>query len=262
MASADFKAELLTALREEMMGVFKVELQMVMSETVSQIKSELQNVKTELAASLAATKSDVSELSRTVTGIEESLSTCTDDIVILKTTVENLSAKVVTLENKCEDLEGRSRRNNIRIIGLSEQHGPVTAISISTLLKDAFKLDKEPVVDRAHRSLNPKPRPGERPRPVIARLHYYGDCVDILQRARNEQRVRIGDSTISVFPDHTARTAKARAAFNEVRRQLRDIPGIRYGLLYPARLRITTSGGVTKDFTTPGEAAVFVKTLT
>ncbi|CAL9685159.1 unnamed protein product [Knipowitschia caucasica] len=261
MASADFKAELLVALREEMVGIFKSELQMAMTENLSQIKSELQSVKTELAANLAATKSDVGELRGTVSEMEESLSNCTDDIVYLKGKVETLSTKVLALENKCEDLEGRSRRNNIRIIGLSEQSDTVTAASTSDLLKEMFNLEKAPLIDRAHRSSTPKPKPGERPRPIIARLHYYADCVGILQRARAQQRIKIGDSTISVFPDHTARTAEARAAFNHIRRQLRDIPGIRYGLMYPALLRITTSGGVTKDFTSPGEAAVFVKTL-
>ncbi|KAK7131856.1 hypothetical protein R3I93_018424 [Phoxinus phoxinus] len=261
MASADFKAELLVVLREEMVGIFKSELQMAMTENLSKIKSELQSVKTELTANLAATKSDVGELRGTVIEMEESLSTCTDDVAYLKSKVEILSNKVLALENKCEDLEGRFCRNNIRIIGLSEQCGTVTAASTSALLKEALNLDKAPLIDRAHRSLNPKPKPGERPRPIIARLHYYADCVDILQRARTQQRIKIGDSTISIFPDHTARTAKARAAFNDVRRQLRDIPGVRYGLIYPALLRITTSGGVTKDFTSPGEAAVFIKTL-
>lgn len=179
MATTDFKAELLAALREEMASIFKAELQVAMTQNLSQIKSELQNVKTELTASLAATKSDVGELRLTVTEMEGSLSICTDDVVALKNTVEKLSSRVSTLENKCDDLEGRSRRNNVRILGLTEQHA-TTAASVSSLLKEALGLDKEPLIDRAHRSLNPKPKPGERPRPVIARLHYYADCVDIL----------------------------------------------------------------------------------
>lgn len=261
MATADFKDELLAALRDEMASIFKTELQVAMNQNLSQIMTELQSVKTELAASLAATKADVSELRGTVCEMESSLTIFTDDVVSLKDKVEGLSKRVVSLESKCEDLESRSRRNNVRIIGLSEQYGPVTGASISALLQKVFNLDKEPVVDRAHRSLNAKPKPGERPRPVIARLHYYTDCIDILQRAKTQQRIRVGDSTISIFPDHTARTARARAAFNDIRRQLRDIPGVRYGLMYPAVLRITTNGGATKDFTSPGEAAVFVKTL-
>ncbi|CAL9692131.1 unnamed protein product [Knipowitschia caucasica] len=261
MASADFKAELLAALRQEMTGIFKAELQTAMTLNVSEIKAELLSIKTELTANLAAIRTDVSELRGTVAEMESSLSHCTDDVEKLKHTVERLSTQVLALENKCEDLEGRSRRNNVRIVGLSEQHAPVTTTSISRLLREVFNLDKDPVIDRAHRSMIPTPKHGERPRPVIARLHYYTDCADILQRARTRQRIRLQDSTISVFPDLTAKTAKARAAFNDVRRELRGIQDTRYGLIYPATLRITTSGGVTKNFTSPGEAAVFVKTL-
>lgn len=260
IASADFKAELLAALREEMVGIFKTELETALTNNFTQIKSELQSVKTELKADMAAIWSEVEVLKVTVNDMEGPLSTCTDDVVSLKSKVDKLSAQLVTLDSRCEDLEARSRRNNIRIIGLPEEHGTVDATTVSTLLKDALGLGKEPVVDRAHRSLQPRPKPGERPRPIIARLHYYADCVDILRRARAQRGIKVKDSTISIFPDLTARTAKARAAFNIVRRQLRDIPDIRFGLLHPARLRITR-GDVTKEFTSPDEAAAFVKTL-
>ena len=66
--------------------------------------------------------------------------------------------------------------------------------------------------------------------------------------------------TISVFPDHTAKIARARAAFNEVRRQLRGLDGARYGLMHPVRLRITYNG-VEKDFVSAEEASGYVKTL-
>ena len=56
--------------------------------------------------------------------------------------------------------------------------------------------------------------------------------------------------TISV--DFTARVAKARAAFNDVRRMLKDVPGVRFGLLFPARLRISFSGA--ESFFTDPEA--------
>lgn len=260
LASPDFKAELLAALRNEVVGIFKTELETAMTNNFTQIKSELQSVKMELNASMAAIRTEVDVLKVTVTDMEGSLSTCTDDVVSLQSKVDKLSAQLVTLDNRCEDLEARSRRNNVRIIGLPEEHGAIDATTVSILLKDALGLGKEPVVDRAHRSLQPKPKPGERPRPIIARLHYYADCADILRRARTQRQIKVKDSTISIFPDLTARTAKARAAFNDIRRQLRDIPDIRFGLLHPARLRITR-GDVTKEFTSPKDAAAFVKTL-
>ena len=215
-------------------------------------------MKVELNDNMAAIRSAVDVLKVTVTDMEGSLSTCTDDVLSLQSNVVKLSAQLVTLDSKCEDLEARSRRNNIRIIGLPEEFGAVNATTVFALLKDALALGKEPVVDRAHRFQQPKPKPGERHRPIIARLHYYADCADILQRARTQRQFKVKDSTISIFPDFTARTAKARAAFTDIRRQLRGIPNIRFGLLHPARLRIT-KGDATREFTSPEDAAAFVE---
>ena len=68
---------------------------------------------------------------------------------------------------------------------------------------------------------------------------------------------KLRNITVSIFPDYTAKTARARAAFNDVRRQLRDISGVRFGLFYPARLRITY-GNVQRDFLSPVEAEKYI----
>lgn len=65
---------------------------------------------------------------------------------------------------------------------------------------------------------------------------------------------------ISVFPDHTAKVAQARAAFNDVWKQLRGMEGVRYGLFFPARLRISHNG-VAKDFTSAEDAMAYVKKM-
>uniref|UniRef100_A0AAV2KPN8 Uncharacterized protein n=1 Tax=Knipowitschia caucasica TaxID=637954 RepID=A0AAV2KPN8_KNICA len=109
--------------------------------------------------------------------------------------------------------------------------------------------------------MNAIPSAGGRPRAVVTRLHYYSDCAEILRRARELQQIKTRDIAISVFPDYTAKTARARAAFNDVRRQLRDIGGIRFGILHPAKLHITHDGKQ-RDFISPEEAAKFVKTIT
>lgn len=220
----------------------------------------MQAVKLELTGSITKIQSEVRAMKDTVGEMESSLSTCTDNISTLQAKVERLSADLIRLDNKCNDLEARSRRNNIRLVGIPEDFSTSSTTAISTLLKEAFKLEKEPLVDRAHRTLQLKPKPGQCPCPIVARLHYHMDCVDILRRARAQQRIKIGDMTFSVFPDHTPRTARARAAFNDVRRQLREIPGICFGLLHPARLRVTNNGAE-KAFKSPEEASAFIRSL-
>ncbi|CAL9699716.1 unnamed protein product [Knipowitschia caucasica] len=258
--ATNLKIEHLDAFREEMKMLFKAELQEAFGMHLVSVKNELLVLKTELFASISTVTQEVSELKATVADMEHSLSTCTDDIVSLRTKVENMSKDLIRLDNKCEDLESRSRRNNVRRVGIPESQA-ISCEFVSTLLRDAFWLGKEPLVDRAHRAMNAIPSAGGRPRAVVTRLHYYSDCAEILRRARELQQIKTRDIAISVFPDFTAKTARARAAFNDVRRQLRDIGGIRFGILHPAKLRITHDGKQ-RDFISPEEAAKFVKTIT
>ncbi|KAF7644906.1 hypothetical protein LDENG_00213830 [Lucifuga dentata] len=63
--------------------------------------------------------------------------------------------------------------------------------------------------------------------------------------------------TISVYPDYTTRVARARAEYNNIRQQLRGTEGVRYGILYPARLRITYQNQ-DQIFSTPDEAQKYI----
>ncbi|KAL7394758.1 hypothetical protein ABVT39_003564 [Epinephelus coioides] len=97
-----------------MAAIFKTELQAALTENLSNIKTELQAVKSELSGSITNIRSDVRALKDTVSEMETSLSTCTDDITTLQVEVEHLSADLIRLDNKCEDLEARSQHNNVR----------------------------------------------------------------------------------------------------------------------------------------------------
>lgn len=72
----------------------------------------------------------------------EELTACTD-IAQMKTTLERLNAKVAMLEDKCEDLDSRSRRTSIRIIGVEDGPGSCSPTTVASLLKEAFVLEKE-----------------------------------------------------------------------------------------------------------------------
>lgn len=45
-----------------------------------------------------------------------------------------------------------------------------------------------------------------------------------------------------IFPDFSAGLSKRRAEFIEVKKLLRGKEGVRYGLVYPARLRVSFQG--------------------
>uniref|UniRef100_A0A8C9YN82 Transposase element L1Md-A101/L1Md-A102/L1Md-A2 n=1 Tax=Sander lucioperca TaxID=283035 RepID=A0A8C9YN82_SANLU len=244
-----FKREL----REDLVGAMKKEVRSVLESELGFFKSEVLSLKSGLEELKNTTNSEIAELRSTLAGAEHSLSTCSDDVTTLQRDVKRLTELADILQNKCEDLEGRSRRNNVRIVGIPESPGSCSTSAIPALLKDAFNLEKAPLVDRSHRSSQPAPRGGEPARTVMARLHYYKNCNDILRLARTKQKIQVDGMTISVYPDFTARVAKARAAFNGVGQMLTDAPGVKFGIIFPARLCITFNGA--KSFFTDPEAA-------
>ncbi|KAL6455425.1 hypothetical protein MHYP_G00361270 [Metynnis hypsauchen] len=231
-----------------------------------------------LAKELAALKSDIiqavtSELTRALTAEFHSISR--DYHSKLQTELQEMKSellrsrrelspfpRVARVDAKCEDLEARSRRQNIRIIGVPEGDSRFTLSNsnVSELLREALSLEKSPLVDRAHRSLAPRPKPDGPPRPIIVKLHYFEDCVRILREARNRPRITFSDMNLSIYPDLTSKVAKARAAFNTIRKKLRSMDGVKYGMFYPARLRITYKGE-SREFTSATEAERFISTM-
>ncbi|CAG5896879.1 unnamed protein product [Menidia menidia] len=157
--AAALKVELMTSLKEDIAEIIKKQLQETLGDSLSTIQLDLQTVKTQLANNKAATDATLAELKCTVGEVENA--ECSDDIAVMKATISSLTANVAKLENKCEDLESRSRRNNIRIVGVPEGPGTCDTAAVSALLKEAFALEKEPLLDRSHRTLQPKPQPNE-----------------------------------------------------------------------------------------------------
>lgn len=156
----------------------------------------------------------------------------------------------------------RVRRNNLRILGLPES----TAITkmetyIEHLLKELFgpSLSSFMLVERAHRSLAPKPVPSRPPRPIIARLLNYGDRDAILREAGRLGSVTFQGNTLMFFPDYTPTVQAARREFAPAKKLL-AASSIQYAMMYPAKLKI-----VHKDrphyFTDAKSAPKFAKTI-
>ena len=257
MATTSLKSEILSELKSEISTILKTELKNALAEDFNFLKVELQGVKAEITRNMATVHSEVDQLKTSLKDVEGGLSTWSDEVSTLQTTVADLKAEVAELREKCSDMEGRMRRNNIRILGVPETSGSCSTSAVSKLLSEVLQLDKEVIVDRSHRSLAPKRTDG-RPRAIIAKLHYHQDCVQVLARARSSAPLRFNGETIMIFPDYTASVAKARAAFTEVRKLLRNRQGVRYGILFPARFRISYKGE-DKEFTDADKAMAFVK---
>ncbi|KAG8013677.1 hypothetical protein GBF38_022158 [Nibea albiflora] len=141
-------------------------------------------------------------LDKRVVALESAADSHSDRIATLERDMANVRTEVATQKARSEDLEARSRRNNLRITGIKERR------------EDGKRVMKQLTM---------------------------GD----------------GDK-IRIQPDYTQAVAKQRAEFNEVRGLLRTCEGIRYGLWYPAEMRITTSDGVHTSFKDPKQARDFI----
>lgn len=251
------KSEILLSLKAEISAVIKMELKNALSEDFDFLKKELQAMKTEIINSTTALHAEIDHVKANVKDVEGGLSTWSDEVVALQSAVRDMTAELTGLKEHCENMEGRMRRCNVRILGVPETPDSSSTASVAKLLMEVLQLEKEPLIDRSHRGPGPA-KPGGKPRVIIAKLHYYHECAEVLRRARTRGQLRFNGEPITIFPDYTASVSKARAAFTEVRKLLRDRQGVRFGLLFPARLRITHDGH-DKQFIDPEKAMAYVK---
>lgn len=105
-------------------------------------------------------------------------------------------------------MENYTRRQNIRILGIPEDtEGPGPSEFITRLLTDVLgedSFEKPPLVDRAHRSLAPKPTGGDnRPRPFSVKFHHFQTKELILCLARQKGPFSYNGSRFHIFPDYS-----------------------------------------------------------
>uniref|UniRef100_A0A8C5FZK1 L1 transposable element RRM domain-containing protein n=1 Tax=Gouania willdenowi TaxID=441366 RepID=A0A8C5FZK1_GOUWI len=258
MDATAIKTDILVSIRQDISTIIKQEIKDAMADHFESLKREIQDVKTEINSNTAAIRAELEQVKANVRSVEDGMSTWSDEMVAMRGTVSTLQKEMKVVKDKCEDLEGQMRRCNIRIIGVAELKGSSTPEAVSSLLKEVFRLDREVCVERSHRSLV-QWKPGEKPRAIIARLSSERDAVDILRRARSSGgKLVYKANPIAIFPDYTSSVVKARAAFTDVRKMLRNRPGVRYGIIFPAKFRVTHNN-VEREFVDAAEAMDYVK---
>ena len=231
----------------------------LIAQNVTEKISALMELKfAELQSSLTILGSRIDDNSKRLTEAESRISENEDRTSSLENKVAHLEQKVKSLADRTEASENRSRRDNIRIIGLKEgTEGKNAVIFFETWLHDTLDLKTKRgfiKIDRAHRALGP--RKSNSNRPVIIKLHNYGDKQVILSATREKGDILDQGNKIYIRQDLSAAVREARRKFNDTCEQLIQ-RGIRFQMRYPATLFLTVQGEL-HSFETPQEVEKFM----
>ncbi|KAJ8277991.1 hypothetical protein GJAV_G00082520 [Gymnothorax javanicus] len=170
------------------------------------ISDDLNKALAALEGKLDGIKTTVTANSLKLTALETSVNDLDKRLAALEAKTSTPTASNAKLAAKIIDLESRSRRNNIRVIGLPEAiEGTQLTAFFSNMLGEVFGdvLGSPPECERAHRSVAPKPAPHQRPRPVIIRLLKFQEKDRIIREARLKRgQLKFRNHSILVFADY------------------------------------------------------------
>lgn len=137
------KTDILEPLRKDIASIIKEEIKNALADDFATLRKEIQDVKMEINNNTAAIRAEVDQVKANVVAVEKGLSDWCDQVAEMQGRVITFEAQVATLNEKCEDMEGRMRRIGLGIVGVPELPGSSAPDAISQLLKEVFQMEKE-----------------------------------------------------------------------------------------------------------------------
>ncbi|ROI15281.1 LINE-1 retrotransposable element ORF1 protein [Anabarilius grahami] len=216
---------------------------------------------TGILSAIQEVKQDVKEFSNRLSTAEQRISDTEDQVSELQNTVDTLQQQVKLFGVKLEDQENRSRRNNVRLVGLPEgAEGSDTVGFLERWLPEVLGPESftNPItIERAHRLQERRDR--NAPRTLIMRFLNSNDKDKVLHIVRAKGKITYDEREVKFFQDIARETHLKRQKYYEVKQQLKAMD-IRYGVIFPAKLRITHAGR-DSTFESPVEVENFIRNL-
>ncbi|RXM35093.1 hypothetical protein EOD39_0979 [Acipenser ruthenus] len=127
------------------------------------LRDEIATLRTEILQAIAVIQATLSECTEKIQDVEDSMNAFEIRLAGTESTCSLLSCENIKLGAKIDDLENRSRRNNLRVFRVPEgiEEGRPTEF-MSSFFIELFGqngLDSPPALERTHHSPAPKPRP-------------------------------------------------------------------------------------------------------
>uniref|UniRef100_A0A5F8H5U7 L1 transposable element RRM domain-containing protein n=1 Tax=Monodelphis domestica TaxID=13616 RepID=A0A5F8H5U7_MONDO len=232
-----------------------------MKDEIKRMKDNLQRNSDQKEKDDQKAKDEIQSLRTRVKQLESSDLTRQQDTIRQNKKNEKIEENVKHLIHKTDDLENRSRRDNLRIIGLPEDHDKRKSLDI--ILEEIIQencpeiLEQEGKVEieKIHRSppvFNPQLTT---PRNVIAKFKNNQIKEQVLQAAKKKP-FRYHGNMVRITQDLSASTLKDRKAWNMIFRKAREL-GLQPRIKYPSKLTIFLQGKVW-SFNTTEEFQAFI----
>lgn len=128
---AALKSDILLELKTDILAIIRVEMKAVLAEDLAFIKSELLEVRTEVANSFTAFRGEIDQRRLDVRDVADGFSGWSNEIVALRGSITELRYELDGLKKRCETIDGRMRRSNVTI-GIPEKPKLNTPAGVST----------------------------------------------------------------------------------------------------------------------------------
>ena len=209
-------------------------------------------------AGMAQIKAQLGEHGTRLNELEHRLSSAEEELYQAQATEHAQDKTNQFILQKLDDLENRSRRSNLRFVGVPES---LQASALSDFcaqrIPEALGLPGPCTVERAHR-MGAFNSDRKSPRPIIAKYLNYADKTLILHSFRQARQLQIDGMKVLVFADYSIEVSKKRKAFQQVCTELFK-QQIKFTLAFPAILRLRAPNGDQLTFQDPSEAEAFLR---
>ncbi|KAJ1210978.1 hypothetical protein NDU88_006340 [Pleurodeles waltl] len=153
---------------------------------------------TDLTIASSSIRADIAGFKDTADAMDQRLTTVEDQMA----TLPDQEIELQSLRAKVTDLEDRSRRDNIRLIGIPERkEGSDTKAFLQS--PDLFGIEFSPPLEfqRAHRIGPPHKATSDKPRPIIACFLRHDQARQVLSAAKTQGPASLDGHEIRVAAD-------------------------------------------------------------
>ncbi|KAJ1117660.1 hypothetical protein NDU88_005857 [Pleurodeles waltl] len=186
---------------------------------ITTVSHRIEGINTSLTSLTLETKSmrsDIAGFQSRVTGLEQRLGS----LEAQATAFQDQDQDLLYLRSKLTEMEDRSRRDNIRLLGIPEnEEGADMQAFLSSTLPKLTSLDFDPPLEfqRAHRVGLKRSDKSSRPRPIISCLLRHNQTRQILQAAHSHGPFRVDQNDIRITADYSKETNERKKAFLALR---------------------------------------------